>query len=274
MIAMSYQRRGFFIESSPLFLRAFLPKTDFAFTLSVFSENVRGLAFNRKTKQLLIANRLVTEEECVAVTVLERPYKGAEVLDRKYGQPEPLFTRDQLAQLRAQEKEARAEFLHNPKPARVPNLSRALALLRVRKRDEPKHFARPATAKAIAAAAKALRREIPEAWQKVLRVSNGARIEECEIASGFSCMIVAVEELVKWRQQEADYYRQIGAAIPETSLLAMHTEIGDSIWLDTAPPKLGGDSRVVLMSHETGEAEREWGSVSDFLEELLTSETE
>ena len=52
----------------------------------------------------------------------------------------------------------------------------------------------------------------------------------------------------------------------------METEIGDSVWLDTAQTRPDGDCRVVLMSHETGQAEGEWPSVAEFLEDLLTPE--
>jgi hypothetical protein len=44
--------------------------------------------------------------------------------------------------------------------------------------------------------------------------------------------------------------------------------------VDTRAPKPDGDCRVVLISHETGKEEREWSSVADFLEELLTAEAE
>jgi hypothetical protein len=54
----------------------------------------------------------------------------------------------------------------------------------------------------------------------------------------------------------------------------MQTELGDSIWLDTRRQKPDGDCRVLLMSHETGEEERDWLSIADFLEELLTAEAE
>jgi hypothetical protein len=60
--------------------------------------------------------------------------------------------------------------------------------------------------------------------------------------------------------------------LPDSLLLAMATEIGDSIWLDPARPKPGGDCRVILMSHETGEELREWSSIAEFLEELLAAE--
>jgi hypothetical protein len=54
----------------------------------------------------------------------------------------------------------------------------------------------------------------------------------------------------------------------------MATEIGDSIWLDPARPKPGGDCRVAMMSHETGGEEREWSNIAEFLEELLTAEVD
>jgi hypothetical protein len=62
--------------------------------------------------------------------------------------------------------------------------------------------------------------------------------------------------------------------MPDSLVVVMRTEIGDSVWLDTCATKPDGDCRVVLMSHETGEEEREWSSVADFLEDLLTAEEE
>jgi hypothetical protein len=52
----------------------------------------------------------------------------------------------------------------------------------------------------------------------------------------------------------------------------MTTEFGDSVWLDPSRPHGNGDCRVVLMSHETGEEAREWPSVAEFLEEVLTAQ--
>ena len=193
-IAMSYQRRGFTVESFPRVLRDYLPRTDFAFTVEDGFDGKsiirgRGVAINRKTRDLLVANRLLTEEECIGVCVLDKPYKGAELLDRKYGVPQPLFSPEQLKLLRAKEKEAWEEYRRNPKPVRAPSLKRALTLLRARKRYRPKDFGRPASKKGIADAASALGREIPIAWQKVFRISNGGTIRNCEIASGYACTI-------------------------------------------------------------------------------------
>jgi hypothetical protein len=54
----------------------------------------------------------------------------------------------------------------------------------------------------------------------------------------------------------------------------VETETGDSVWLDTSRRRSNGDTGVLLLSHETGGTDREWSSVAEFLEELLTSSGE
>jgi hypothetical protein len=275
-LAKSMSGRRLVIITCPIFLRDFLPSTDFAFTVrdSQSGDSITrncGLAFNRKTKDILIRNHLVTEGECCGIVVLDKPYDGAEVLDREHIRPKPLFSPEAFAELHARTEKARVDSLRDPKPIRAPSLSRALALLRARKSHQPAVLSAPAKAKSLQAASESLGRSIPEAWQKVLRVCNGGKIENCELASGFACKIIPIEKLLDERRLEADYYRQIGAAVQDSFLLVMQTELGDSIWLDLGRPEPEGDCHVVLMSHETGEA-REWHSVAEFLEELLTPE--
>ncbi|MCI0378285.1 MAG: SMI1/KNR4 family protein [Gemmataceae bacterium] len=69
-----------------------------------------------------------------------------------------------------------------------------------------------------------------------------------------------------------EYYRYLGADLADTLLLVIETEIGDSVWLDTANVKPDGECPVIFLSHETGQQKRAWSSVGDFLEELLTPE--
>jgi hypothetical protein len=182
----------------------------------------------------------------------------------------PCISREKLDEWHARAEEARVEFLRNPKPVRAPSLARALTLLRARKRRRPSDFGPPAKAKDFQKASDSLGRPIPEAWQMVLRVCNGGKIEACELACGEACTITALAKLPNERRQEAEYYREFGAQLQGRFLPVMRTEIGDSIWLDTARPQPEGDCRVVLMSHETQDEERDWPSVAEFLEELLT----
>jgi hypothetical protein len=279
--SMELLKRPDEFDSVPRFLRKYLPDTDFAYTVRDMADYYdgvlhrhRGLAMNRKARDVLKAHGLVSDEACKPVLILQRPPPGVENLDRRYGPSPPVFSPEQMAHIRELEAHAWAEYVAHPKPPRAPDLARSLSLLRSKKRRAPKNFARPATPKAIAEASKALDTTIPVAWQKVLRVSNGGRIENCALAAGQAALLIPAEKLAKSRQTEADYYGDIGAKLPAPLLLVISTEIGDSIWPDTARPKPGGDCRVVLMSHETGEEQREWPSIAEFLEELLTAEAE
>jgi hypothetical protein len=212
---------------------------------------------------------VVDEDECVAVKVFDRPPKGTENLDRLCGKIEPLFSAEELARLRTQEEELWSQHLRNPKLLRVPNLSAALSLLASVKRRAPGNFREPATAEAIAQAARAMGVKIPRAWQKVLRLSNGGTIPKSPLADECSCFIVPTDKLAQSQREEVEYYRGIGSKLGKEFALAIRTEIGDSIWLDTTRTNKDGDCRVVLVSHETGEEEREWASVAEFLEELV-----
>ena len=275
--SMELLKRPMTCQSFPRFLRKHLPETDFAFTIqdtAAGGENSRhrGLALNRKARDVLRANRVVQEAECKPVQVLARSPAGVENLDRKYGPAEPAFTPEQWSRIRELEADAWAKHLASPKPPRAPDLARSLALLRSRQRRAPKHFAKPASPRVLAAAAQALGVALPAAWEKVLRLCNGGRIAACPLAAGEACVLLPAEELAKARRGESAYYREIGAELPESLLVVLRTELGDSVWLDTTQAKSVGDGRVVLMSHETGAAEREWTSVAEFLDELLTAE--
>ncbi len=258
------------------YLRDYLPDTDFAYTMWDTCNSpgevvrMRGLAMNRKARDLLRANGVVTDAQCKAVLILDKPPKGVENLDKKYGPAEPAFTAEQMARLRELEAKAWAEHIAHPKPPRAPDLKRSLSLLRARKRQRPTEFVKPASAKMMEEAAKTLGKKIPAAWQQVLRICNGGRIDKSPLACGNACIIVPLKDLPQWQRSESKYYRGGGAELPDSMVFVMTTELGDSIWLDTAQEKPDGDCRVVLMSHETWAEERDWPTVAEFLEELLT----
>jgi hypothetical protein len=265
-------------ESVPRFLRKYVPNTDFAGTVLDMAEydddfvhRHRGLAMNRKACDLLGAEGVVGDGDCVPVLIVERAPSGVENLDRRYGPPEPAFSSAQMARIRELESEAWAEHVANPKPPRAPDLARALGLLRAAKRRAPAGFASPATQKAIDEAARALGTVIPAAWQKVVRISNGGEVDGNALSEGWACRITPTQKLAKECRAERAFYLDIGAELPDSLVEVMTTEFGDSFWLDSSRPYGIGDCRVVMMSHETGKEQREWSSVAEFLEEMLTS---
>jgi hypothetical protein len=278
-LAVAMSKGRMVVMSYPRYLRKYLPRTDFAATVRdrQYGDEIwrdRGLAVSRRARDVLLTNGLVPEKNFVAVKIFDRVPPGLENLDRLCGKPEPVFLPSELTRLRAQEATFWAEHVRHAKPPRPANLGRSLTLLHTAKRREPKDFPRPAAPKALAGAQRALGVQIPAAWQKVLRISNGGRIANSPLAAEQACLIVPVEKLPKAQREEVEYYRAINAPRPKSWLLVVQTEIGDSIWLDTRRKKTGGECRVVLVSHETGEEEREWPSVAEFLEELLTAEAD
>src|SRR5262249_49832637 len=119
MVAMS--KRQMLVISYPRYLRQYLPRTDFAFTLRdrQYGDEIhrgRGLAARRRAKDLLIANGLASEKDFVAVKVFDRVPPGVENLDRRCGKPLQLFSRSELARLRDEEAALWAEHVRQEKP--------------------------------------------------------------------------------------------------------------------------------------------------------------
>jgi hypothetical protein len=270
-------------------LRSHLPPTDFAYfggerdswgecngkkcKDSYRSTGGRGLCVNRQTRDLLIANKVSRAEDWAGIQVLDKPYKDAAVLDRLYPDPPgPLFTDEEIGWIRAEEAKAWAAFVQKPKPAPVASLSRSLELLKARKRMEPAKWASAASSKAIERASKALPRPLPTAWQKVLRTANGGVLDDCELANGAACAIPSTEELPKFHEEQLAAARCLDPQFPDHFLHVVQSQIGDFICLDTSTQTKDGDCPVLLVSHETGEVEREWDNVATFLDELLASE--
>jgi hypothetical protein len=225
---------------------------------------------NRKTRDLLVANKVCREEDWAGIRVVEQPYEGAEGLDGLYPDPpEPLFTDAELRWIRQEEAKAWAAFVEVPKPVRVPSLPRSLAILKARKHDEPNQFARAASAKAIERAKSSLPYPLPAAWQKVLRTANGGVVENCDLADGLACAISSADELPGFHQEQLASARCVDPQFPDYFLHVVQSQIGDYICLDVSKQTQNGDCPVFLVSHETGQVEREWATVAAFLEELL-----
>jgi hypothetical protein len=272
--SMELLKRGPEYGFVPRFLREYVPKSDFAFTIKDhgtgdYLRRDRGLAMNRKAYDLLRAKGLISEGYCKPLMIVERPPRGVENLDQRYGPVSPVFSKNQMARLRELEAEAWTLHLANPKPPRAPDLDRSLKMLRLAKRSAAKKFGKPANQKEIDETERELGVKIPPAWQKVLRISNGGLIDNCPLADGYEGRIIAADKLAHGWSTEVKYYSDMRAELPKTLLTVMTTEFGDSIWLDTTQIDKQGDCRVILMNHETGEQQREWGTVAEFLEEVL-----
>jgi hypothetical protein len=77
--------------------------------------------------------------------------------------------------------------------------------------------------------------------------------------------------LPSFQSEQFEAAQCIDPEFPSGYLHVVHSAIGDYICLDLSSAKSNGDARVLLVSYETDETDREWGTIAEFLEELLTS---
>jgi hypothetical protein len=126
------------IESHRRVLRGYLPRTDFAYTWGRGSVHEvpgcqrawREPCCNRRTRDLLIAAGLATEDYFLGIEVLDQPYAGTEVLDELAGGPAgpgPYVPPEAMPQVRAELDRWYAAFLARPRrqPAKRARTSTA-----------------------------------------------------------------------------------------------------------------------------------------------------
>jgi hypothetical protein len=266
----------FTIDSYRRVLRKHLPATGFAYCWSTGGGgHSRGLCCQRNVRDLLLEAGLAREEEFEGIEVLDEPYPGAEVPDELPGGPAgpgPGYTEEELVALREELAGHWAKFSAKPKPVRRPSLPRSLDLLKARKAADPDSFSPPLRGKALEKANADLPAPIPTAWEKVLKVCNGATIENCPLSVPGVCVIVSAQDLPAFQRQQYEWAHGMDHGFPTHYLHVVESQLGDFICLDPSSLTDKGDCRVLLISHETMAVEREWDSIAAFLEDLLEQE--
>jgi hypothetical protein len=271
---------GACIDSYRRVLRRYLPSTDFAYAWYWVEPDWhrpwRGVACNRRTRDLLIAEGLATEADFTGVEVLDRAYKGAEILDKLPGGPAgpgPYLSPEELAEVRAELDRWHAEFLANPKPERgKPDAAAAMkAAKKPRKKKRPRvTFDGAASQEEIDKAAATLSVPIPEAWQEFLRTAGGANIRKCVLADMVAGTGLYNPQEIADSQGDHDWLTEGFDPDGQRGLLWVgETEFGDSVALETAKMTAKGECPVLLVSHETFDVDREWDTVAAFLQEVL-----
>ncbi|HVJ68143.1 MAG TPA: SMI1/KNR4 family protein [Caulifigura sp.] len=245
----------------------------------------RQFLIRRDAKEELVANRLVKESECQRVLIFQKrprslhpfwpmkPPKSktppgfrpavAKQPQRTLG--EPLFPRELLVVLREEETRIQEHAKKHRKPPRKATLKRSPALLKARRRMDGASIARGATAKQLATLQRELPSSVPEAWLQVLKTSAGAAIENCELACGERCEIIAPGKLPSF----AMHQRKEVEDLPEEFLPVVDSELGDLIGLNLAAVRTEGECPVQFYSHEENRVTREWPTIAEFLEDLL-----
>jgi hypothetical protein len=265
------------------YLREFLPKdVDFAFiwtwhdSVDVTSagnnrmRTSRRLCVNRRARELLIEAKLVPAQGFQPLCVLDEAPQGATVLDRRGDPgPGPLVSAEWLARLREEESAGLKAFHAKPKPPRPTSLANSLKVLKAVKRADPKSFAKGASAKQLDQLAAALAPGLPDAWRKVLALSNGFSLEQAAATDGAAVRFSAAKALPGEQDDHAPFLKELYGAEAKRMLYIGDTYHGDLFVLRTDALDKSGDCPAVLVNHESGGDLVTWPSVAAMLDDLL-----
>lgn len=244
--------------------KAYLPPTDFAYAWR--ESKSCSLCFNRKVRDALVSGRIIRAEECEPIKIWEECPPGSQVLDgicEIFPKGNAWFSEEKFALVSQQAEKAWVKHLANPKPKRQATIKTALKLLEEVKAAQPESF-NPKLKKAeLEAAINDNQIGCPNHWLEVLKFANGFNfsLEDSFEAQPLDC-IDGYSSDTQERAECGD------ANFPKNLLHITHGLCGDFHSLDLSKQSADGDCRVLQISHETLQPEREWESIADFVQEI------
>lgn len=257
---------------NPHFLRGAVPDADFAYiwwgpdgpNRDGKIMRARELCVNRRTRDLLVAARLVPAGKFTGVVLCDEPPPGVPDLDTGSPVPPPAYPDDILTGLRAEEAKRLAAFHPDDRPVRRPTLKEALGLLRAAKRERPADFAAGARKPTLEHAGATVAR-LPTFWVDALKIANGGQFGGGDIV----CDVPTLAELAAFHQSALTTRRDADSAYVDDRLYFGVSECGDLYAFDQTGAS-ADDRPVELISHEDYSVERRWEGIADFLDAILT----
>ena len=248
------------------FLAKYLPDSDFAYGREGYD---RFLCFNRKTRDILLASRLITEGDFTPILTWDEAPDGAEILDG-CGTPLPgyclSYTEAELDLVKNRAAIAWDCLLQNPKPVRKASLKDSLKMLGAAKRQNSDEFRPGAKPEAFVQCDLALAEKLPPAWVNVLTIADGFSFETDDAFE-----VVPTASLASYHPDIQARAKAGDPTFPERLLHVTHGSCGDFHSLDLSSPAADGDCRVIEFDHETLQGRREWPSIAAFLQDVLSA---
>ena len=250
------------------FLRQYLPITDFAFNWKFVDEKRinggetilkhRGLCFNRKVKEILLKNQLITAEDIQPLIILDELPSGPTLLDGNDVLPDPYYSKDELATLSLEIEKKWKKFNSKEKIARVVSIKDATKLLRQSKANFPDNFCKGLPKTKISEE----NINLPGYWWEILKISNGGILR-------FECTILALEKLEKFNQQQINRAQSLYDEYPY-ELIYVGVSPEDDLFALEKNSVTSDDSKVYRISHEGLSVEYAWDNIPIFLHDILT----
>ncbi|MEM7625244.1 MAG: SMI1/KNR4 family protein [Planctomycetota bacterium] len=254
-----------------------LPRVDFAYLWVMPIERMAShgyhfdpyrLCTTAKVRRAMLKQGMAQPDDFEPILVLDEAPPGSEALDeRSEALPEPLFHGEWLEKLRAEEAKARAKFEANPKPDKPTDFKPVMT--RLKRRAKKEKWPAGASATAITAAEKKLKRPVPAGWAGLLKAADGFEFDEAGFGEGQALRVAAAAQLAKEHRSNASMAKLSWPELPKAWLGAASTDNGDPIFLDTSAVTAAGDCPVIWFDHETGSETARWPSIAAFLSEAL-----
>lgn len=245
-----------------IYFRTFLPTTDFAYNCHQEDNEAntnwpraRGFCFNRKTRDILLANRLIAENDLTMLQIVDIIPDGSCLLDEHKDLPGPLLTPEERQQHRPILMAEWERFIAVNKPVHQATMREALKMLRQEKAACKEDYSRGARKVDLESSLPRL----PDDWKAVLAISNGCQ-------PNLECRLLPLAEIPSATRELAE---AITAMYDDLPFNAPMITIGKAADGDTFT--LVNDKCVMRISHEGYTIIDNWDSIAMFIVDMLTN---
>ncbi|MBI3510475.1 MAG: SMI1/KNR4 family protein [Bacteroidetes bacterium] len=269
-----FDKEHFFIVSYKTYLKKFLPSCDFAFIWHQedekrksdgFIHKQRSLCVNKKAKDILLKTKLISESELYPIRIIEDA-GDAEILDGKGDLPTPFFTYSNIT-LEGLKKKLDVEwekYTRKVRPEKILKLKDVLKLLVKDKKNRPEDFHKRLSEKELMAS----KAELPGGWIEILKKTNG-------VCLNAECTLVPYSEINKFSEEKKTDSDNVWEDYPENyprNLIHVAYSINGDWYSLTLNTDSQIDSKVLRISHEECQPIEEWGTIAEFLFDMLTGD--
>lgn len=250
--------------------RKHLPATDFAY---IWDQPGASLCLNKKSKDILLSNRLINEKDIRGILLYDQIPQGVEDLDADPSFPPFDYYRKDwqpnlLSILKKEESKLLSGFekIEKSKPIRHPDMKRSLKLLRMTKKDRPNDFKPGISMSKLDKTLQQLSFRLPNYWLEVLRISSGGNFGVGEV---LDCEIALFSELEKYYREILKIRKDCDQDYNEKFIYFGKVSNGDFYAFEKDEQSNIQDSPILLISHEDFSIVRKWDGIADFLESII-----
>ncbi|MFB9324501.1 SMI1/KNR4 family protein [Paenibacillus aurantiacus] len=242
-------------------LKAYLPTTDFAFG---HFKGYQGFYISKRAKEVLISNHIISSQDRLElIQIVDKLPEGALLLDSEtltppfyYGEKKEIgsISFEEIKELHKKEKELYDQI---DKPMKKFTMKQILSLVNSERKKRPEDFCKRLSLKEI----EKMQIQLPTYWVDLLKKTNGGYLSS-------DCRLIPAESIITFSKDKLKELREMDAPFNEIHISVAERADGDWYAL-LVNDAIREDCRIVQMTHEGGEAIREWESIAVFIYDMI-----